>query len=82
MTITAALQSLPATVDAPAPDAGLAPVEDVRLVPDWSTFAAAPGTERIASVLCDMVEGETPWALCPRASFSNASANSRRRLSV
>ena len=66
VTITAALQSLPATVDAPAPDAGLAPVEDVRLVPDWSTFAAAPGTDRIASVLCDMVEGETPWALCPR----------------
>ena len=30
VTITAALQALPATVDAPAPDAGLAPVEDVR----------------------------------------------------
>lgn len=67
VTITAAMQAMPATRDAPAPDAGLAPVQDVRLAPDWQTFAAAPNTARIASVLCDMIEGDRAWALCPRS---------------
>lgn len=66
VTITAALQALPATFDAPAADADLAPVQDVRLVPDWKTFCVAPTSPTIATVLGDMVLDGSPWIVCPR----------------
>ena len=66
ITISAALQSLPATQDAPAAEAGLAPVEDIRLVPAWETFAVAPGEEKIGTVLTNMVDGRSPWVHDPR----------------
>ncbi|MGI9474808.1 MAG: hypothetical protein ACR2NZ_24975 [Rubripirellula sp.] len=66
VTISAALQSLPATFDAPAAAADLAPVQDVRLVPDWKTFSVAPTAPTIATVLGDMVLNGSPWAVCPR----------------
>ncbi len=66
VTITAALQSLPATHDEPAADAHLAPVKDIRLVPDWETFAPCPVGSSVASVIGDMVDGDQPWAYCPR----------------
>lgn len=66
VTITAAVQALPASFDALATEAGLAPAEDIRLVPDWTSFAESAGAPTIASVMGDMVEGESPWLHCPR----------------
>ena len=66
VTITAALQSLPATFDVPTAAANLAPVQDVRLVPDWRTFTVAPSTPTVATVLSDMVLDGSPWTICPR----------------
>ena len=64
--ITAALQSVPATHDEPAADAKLAPVKDVRLVPDWDSFASCPTTASVATVIGDMIDGDQPWSYCPR----------------
>lgn len=66
VTVTAALQALPASFDALAVEAGLAPVEDVRLVPDWGSFAVSSSAPSIATVMADMVERESPWIHCPR----------------
>jgi glutamine synthetase len=52
--------------DAVAPDSGLGPVGEIRLVPDWSTLAVLPYAPGHARVLGDMVLGGRPWALCPR----------------
>lgn len=66
ITITAALQSLPVSHDEPAAEAKLAPVKDVRLVPDWDSLATCPATPSVATVIGDMVDGTSPWAHCPR----------------
>lgn len=66
VTITAAVQALPASFDALATEAGLAPAEDIRLVPDWSSFATSASAPTIAWVIGDMIEGESPWRHCPR----------------
>lgn len=66
VTITAALQALPASFDALAVEAELAPVEDIRVVPDWTSFTVLPGTPATACVMGDMIEGERPWRHCPR----------------
>ena len=66
ITITAAAQSMPVTHDAPAPEANLAPVKDVRLVPDWQSLSICPTAPSIATVMGDMVDRTDPWAYCPR----------------
>lgn len=67
VTITAAMQSIPATRDEPAAEAGLPPVADVLLVPAWETFASAPGEDKVATVISNMYAGLTPWVHCPRS---------------
>ncbi|MDX1414900.1 MAG: glutamine synthetase family protein [Candidatus Promineifilaceae bacterium] len=67
VTITAAMQSVPATRDEPAPAAGLPPVEDVLLVPAWETFAQAPGEKKVATIICNMFAKSKPWVHCPRS---------------
>ena len=67
VSISAALQALPATQDAPAAQAGLAPVQDVRLVPAWDSFVLTAVPERSASVICEMAVGAEVWAHCPRS---------------
>jgi glutamine synthetase len=64
--ITPAQQALPVMADAVVPGAGLGPVGEVRLLPDWSTLTALPYAPGHARVLGDMVLGGKPWPLCPR----------------
>ncbi|MCP4164997.1 MAG: glutamine synthetase [Chloroflexi bacterium] len=66
VSITAALQAVPGTRDEPAPLTGLAPVEDIRLLPAWDTFALSASCEQIATVSANMFEGESAWVHCPR----------------
>ncbi len=66
VSITAAMQSVPATRDAPAPEAGLAPVADMRLVPAWDSLVTAPMQDNVALVICEMFDGPEPWMHCPR----------------
>jgi glutamine synthetase len=64
--ITVAQQALPVMGDAVVPGAGLGPVGEVRLVPDWPTLTALPYAPGHARVMGDMVRDGRPWALCPR----------------
>lgn len=64
--VSAACQAVPATADCVLPDAGLGPVGEVRLVPDWSTLAPLPYAPGHARVLGDLVVDGRPWPWCPR----------------
>jgi len=66
--ITVAQQALPVMADVVAPDAGLMPVGEVRLMPDWSTLTVLPYAKGHAQVLSDMIVGETGnvWEHCLR----------------
>jgi glutamine synthetase len=64
--ITAAQQALPVMFDAVAPDSGLSPVGEARLIPDWRTLRVLPWAPTHAQVLADMRVDGAPWAHCPR----------------
>jgi glutamine synthetase len=64
--ITVAQQALPVMGDAVVPDAGLGPVGEARLVPDWSTLALLSWAPTHAQVLGDMRRDGAPWVHCPR----------------
>jgi len=66
--ITMAQMALPVMYDSVVADAGLGPVGEVRLMPDWSTLAFLPYAAGHAQVLSDMVISETgnTWEHCPR----------------
>jgi glutamine synthetase len=66
--ITIAQQALPVMYDTVVADAGLGPVGEVRLMPDWSTLTILPYADAHAQVFSDMVISETGkvWELCPR----------------
>jgi glutamine synthetase len=64
--MTVAQQALPVMFDAVAPDSGLSPVGEARLVPDWSTLAVLPWAPGHAQVMGDMRMRGAPWEHCPR----------------
>lgn len=64
--ITVAQQALPVMFDAVAPDSGLGPVGEARLIPDWATLAVLPWAPGHAHVMGDMVVDGVAWELCPR----------------
>ncbi len=64
--ISTAQQAIPVTSDIVAPESGLSPVGEVRLVPDWSTLVNLPYAPGHARVLADMVKDGKPWPYCPR----------------
>jgi glutamine synthetase len=64
--ITVAQQALPVMFDAVAPDSGLGPVGEARLIPDWSTLALLPWAPGHAQVMGDMVVDGVAWEHCPR----------------
>lgn len=64
--LSAAQQAIPVMFDAVAPGAGLGPVGEARLVPDWSTLKVLPYAPQQAAVLGDMVQEGQPWVHCPR----------------
>ncbi len=64
--ISAAQQALPVMFDAVAPDSGLTPVGEARLVPDWRTLRLLPWAPTHAQVIGDMRVDGAPWDHCPR----------------
>jgi glutamine synthetase len=64
--ITRAQQALPVMFDAVAPDSGLGPIGEARLVPDWTTLAVLPWAPGHAQVMGDMMVDGKPWEHCPR----------------
>src|SRR5262249_51902933 len=64
--ISTAQQAIPVTADLVAPESGLSPVGEVRLVPDWATLVNLPYAPGHARVLADMVKDGKPWLYCPR----------------
>jgi len=66
LTKSIALQALPVVYDTPVPDAGLDPVKEIRLVPDWSTLVIPEYLSGHALVIGNLVSDNGPWDLCPR----------------
>lgn len=64
--ISAAQQAVPVMYDAVMLEAGLSPVGEVRLIPDWSTLTVLPYAPGHARVIGDMVKDGKPWSFCPR----------------
>lgn len=75
LTVSVALQALPAVFDEPVPAAELEPVKEVRLVPDWSTLVFPPYANGHAQVLGNLVMETEPWELCPRQLLARSMAN-------
>jgi len=68
LTKSIALQSLDAVFDKPVPEAGLEPIKEIRLVPDWETLVMLPYAPGHAQTMGNMMLDSTqdPWELCPR----------------
>lgn len=66
VSISQAQYALPVMADAVVFEAGLLPLHDVTLVPDWDTLRALPYSAGMAAVACDLYDGDEPWEFCPR----------------
>lgn len=66
LTNSIALQALPVIYDEPVPEAGLEPVKEIRLVPDWSTLVILPYAPGHAQAMGNLMLDKSPWELCPR----------------
>jgi glutamine synthetase len=64
--ISNAQMAIPVMYDGLAPDSGLGPVGEIRLVPDWATLNALPYAPGHVRVMGDMMLDGRPWAVCPR----------------
>lgn len=64
--ISTAQQSVPVMYDGISPGSGLAPVGEVRLVPDWESVNVPPYSPGHARVMGDMRRLGKPWPYCPR----------------
>ena len=65
--ISQAQMALPVMVDRVALGAGLGPVGEAGLVPDWTTLRLLPFAPGEAQVLGDLTLDGAPWVHCPRA---------------
>lgn len=65
--IAIAQLALPVMMDAPVAGAGLGPVGEVRLVPDWTTITPLPYAVGHARVMADLIREGQPWSCCPRS---------------
>ena len=72
--ISAAQQAIPVMYDAPVAGAGLGPVGEIRLVPDWNTLTILPYAPGHGRVIGDMVKDNQPWSFCPRHFLKRAIA--------
>lgn len=61
-----AQMAIPVHADVVVPAAGLSPVHDVELVPDWESLRLLPHYRGHAAVACDIYDGPQPWVHCPR----------------
>lgn len=66
LTNSIVLQALPVICDEPVPEAGLEPIKEIRLVPDWSTLVMLPYARGHAQVMGNLMLDGSPWKLCPR----------------
>ncbi|AFY31515.1 glutamine synthetase family protein [Calothrix sp. PCC 7507] len=64
--ISAGEQGVPVMYDAIAPDSGLSPVGEIRLVPDWDSLIPLPYAPGHVRVMGNMILDGQPWPLCPR----------------
>ncbi len=64
--ISIAQQAIPVMADIVVPEAGLGPVGEAWLVPDWSTLNPLPYASGHARVIGDLFYAGEPWTLCPR----------------
>uniref|UniRef100_B8HRT8 Glutamine synthetase catalytic region n=1 Tax=Cyanothece sp. (strain PCC 7425 / ATCC 29141) TaxID=395961 RepID=B8HRT8_CYAP4 len=64
--ISKAQQAIPVMYDGVSPNAGLGPVGEVWLVPDWETLGFLPFAPTHAQVMGTMTDQGQPWSLCPR----------------
>ena len=78
VSITVAQQGFPVMYDAVIPEAGLAPVGEAWLVPDWSTLHILPYGPTHASVVSDMFKDGSPWSLCRRGFLKQAIATGKK----
>lgn len=62
--ISQAQFALPVYADAVVFATGLLPEHDVTLAPDWTTLRQVSDGQAV--VACDIVDGDRPWAHCPR----------------
>ncbi len=83
VSISAGQMALPVTQDSVVEGAGLGPVGDAALVPDWSTLRLLPYAPGEAQVIGDLMVDGQPWAHCPRAFLrAQVAALAARGLSV
>ena len=61
-----AQMAIPSVADEVVGAAGLPPVHDIALRPDWSTLVAIPHAPGHLWVDVDMVDDGAPWGHCPR----------------
>ena len=64
--------------DGVIPKAGLAPVGEAWLVPDWSTLHILPYAPTHASVVSDLFKDGSPWSLCPHGFLKQAIATGKK----
>ncbi|MBW4646205.1 MAG: glutamine synthetase family protein [Goleter apudmare HA4340-LM2] len=64
--ISAGEQGVPVMYDAIAPESGLKPVGEIRLVPDWDSLIPLPYAPGHVRVMGNMILAGQPWPLCPR----------------
>jgi glutamine synthetase len=65
--VALAQMAVPVTADVVVDGAGLTPVGEAVLCPDWSTLAVLTHAPGHAHVACDLTVGGRPWDHCPRA---------------
>ncbi len=52
---------------------GMAPIGEIRIVPDLDTFSILPWSPRSASILCDQLDHDRKdWGACPRSFLKGA----------
>ena len=77
VSMTVAQQAFPVMYDAVIPEAGLAPVAEAWVVPDWSTLDVLPYAPTHARVIGNIFKDGTPWSLCPRGFLKSAIAKAQ-----
>ena len=72
LTKSIALQALHVLYDEPVAEAGLDPVKEIRLVPDWSTLVIPEYLSGHALAIGNLVSDNGPWELCQREILRNS----------
>ena len=72
-----AQMAIPVHADVVVPAAGLLPVHDVELVPDWESIRVLPFHPTHAAVACDLYDDGVPWDHCPRGFLRRMDAAAR-----